>query len=175
MNAIRQRACFFAVFAGLGVSVSVLIVFNIVTYKILTPILLGIVLFTSMIAAVLCIREYIKLKTARLIVENHILHIRPAVIINTACDIKASGVSNGIDIFISYFGILLDSRIIKFNQDGIQLMSVEMGRDYISLIYGTEKWAQNMRLLRTIVDPAELDEIVERFRYETGIITKFTY
>jgi hypothetical protein len=175
LKAIRQRACFLAVFAGLGATACVLIVFYIGTYKILTPILLGIVLFTSMIAAVLCIRETIKLKTARLIVENQILHIRPAVIINAACARSESGNPNGIDIFISYFGILLDSRIIKFNQDGIRLMSVEMGHDYISFMYGTEKWAQNMRLLRTAVDPSQLDQIVEKFRYETGIIPKFTY
>ena len=70
----------------------------------------------------------------------------------------------------AYFGILLDSKIIKFNQDGIRLKAVEIGCDFISLTYGTDKQVQNTRLLREAIDRGELKGIAEKFRYETGIV-----
>ena len=72
-------------------------------------------------------------------------------------------------MIVSYFGILLGEKIIKFNQDGIRLRTVEIGADFISFTYGTEKRTQNIRLLRPAIDPATLEQISEKFRYETGI------
>lgn len=120
--------------------------------------------------ACLWVREYRKLKTARLIVENEILHIRPVVISSNAGDTANAGDVKNIEVFVSYFGILFDSKIIKFNQNGILLKAVEIGRDFISLSYGTDKRVQNTRLLRAAISSGELEKIVERFRYETGIV-----
>ena len=119
------------------------------------------------IAAGFWIREFRKLKIARLIAENPILHIRTATISDISSEMAQP---EDIEIFISYFGILLDAKVIKFNQDGIRLRAVEMGNDFISFTYGTEKWTRNIRLLRSVVDPASVEEISERFRYETGIM-----
>jgi len=71
-------------------------------------------------------------------------------------------------VIVSYFGILLGGKIIKFNQGGIRLRALEIGAVFISLTYGTEKRTQNIRLLRPVINPAELDKIAEKFRYETG-------
>lgn len=105
----------------------------------------------TLITALLSGRAGEKVKAARLIVENQILNLQPA-------------------IYVSCFGILLDTRIIKFNRDGIRLLAVEIGRDYLSLDYGTDTTAQNVRLRHTGIDSDSLEDISERFRYETGIV-----
>ncbi|MGI5835755.1 MAG: hypothetical protein ACOX87_04580 [Chloroflexota bacterium] len=74
------------------------------------------------------------------------------------------------DVFVSYFGILLGSRIVRFNQDGIFLKGVKIGRDSISLTYGTDKGTRITRFLHPEISQGELERIAERFRYETGIV-----
>jgi hypothetical protein len=123
----------------------------------------------SVMTAVLCIRALGKLKGARLIAENPILHIRTATISNLSDEAMQLENTDGAEVFISYFGILLDAQIVKFNQDGIRLRAVEIGDGFIALTYGTEKRMQNIRLLRPPIDPAAMEKICERFRYETGI------
>lgn len=171
MRAIRQRSYFFAASAGLGIMISVLILAcGILTPEIQTQMLLTVTFAASGCLAGLWMREYRKLKTVRLIVENQILHIRPVVISDKACDTAKPEDAENIEVFVSYFGILLDSKIIKFNQDGILLKAVEIGRDFISLTYGTDKRIQNTRLLHATIDNGELEKIAEQFRYETGIV-----
>ncbi len=117
------------------------------------------------IAAGFWAREYQKLKTARLIVENQILCIRPAVISGEG----EAAHHKSIDVYISYFGILLSTDIVKFNQDSIRLTAVEIGRDFISLTYGAGGRVRTTRLLRAAIPREELADIVERFRFETGV------
>lgn len=178
MEAIRQRYYFFAAVAGIGLLLSVfLLACGLLTPEIQTQMLLFITIvtiLTSSIMAGLWIREYRKLKTGELIVENRILHIRAAVISEGVCPVANPEDANGLDIFISYFGILLDSKIIKFNQEGTRLKAVEIGRDSISLTYGTDKQVHKTRILRAAIDKRELDGIIEKFRYETGIVPVIT-
>ena len=169
MKKIRQRKLFFAAAAGLGILVSILVfVSGLLAPEIQTGTILAVTLAASGCSAGLWLGEYKKLKMAQLIVENQILHIRPAVI--SAGDAEEPEDAGSIEVFVSYFGILLDSKIIKFTYDGIRLQAVEFGRDFISLTYGTDKRVQNIRLLCEVVDRNELEEIVEKFRYETGIV-----
>lgn len=171
MKAIRIKNYLLAASTGLGIIISI-VIFN---YDIFMPEMQTHMLLTVTVAASGClaglwIREYRKLKIARLIIENHILHIRPAVISDSAGDALNPEDAETIEVFVSYFGILLDTKIIKFNQDGIRLKALEIGRDFVSLTYGTEKRMQNIRLLRAESAAGELAKIVERFRYETGIV-----
>jgi len=167
---IRRRTVIFAAFSGLGIAISALLLsFGVVTHGVQVQILLVIVLLASTISASLWVREYKKLKTAHLIIENSILHIRTAVISNVSGETAKPQEAENTEAFVSYFGILLDSKIIKFNQDGIYIKAAEIGKDYISLTYGTDKRVQNTRLLRAAVDPAELDGIVKKFHFETGV------
>ena len=127
-------------------------------------------IIASGISAGFWIRELGKLKVARLIAENPILHIHTAVIRDLSGETAQRSDIESAEVFISYFGILLDEKTIKFNQDGIRLRAVEIGNDFISFTYGTEKRTQYIRLLRPAIDPATMAEISERFRYETGIM-----
>lgn len=171
MNEIMKRKNIFATFTGLGFAVS----FSIVVCGTFIPdiqiwMLLPVSFLASVCSAVFWIREYKKLQTARLIAENQILRISTAVISDEAGDTEKPESTENIEAIISYFGILLGSKIIKFNQNGILLKAVEIGRDYISLSYGTDKRLQRSRLLNTTLNEDELKNITERFRDETGIV-----
>ena len=170
MRAIRKRNYIFVAFTGFFVLTGVmLLVFGGAVSEIRVQILLASVIIASGISVGLCIRERGKLKIARLIAENPILHIHTAVISDISGEAAQRLDTENTEVFISYFGILLDEKTIKFNQDGIRLRAVEIGADFISLTYGTEKRTQNIRLLRPAIDPAAMEKICERFRYETGI------
>jgi hypothetical protein len=170
LKAIKRRKTVFAVLTGAGLVVSVLIfVCGVFVPEIQNRMLLTVSVLVSGGMAGLWAREHRKYETAQLIVENQILHIRPAVVSNETGDREGMEVAENIDVFVSYFGILMDSKIIKFNQDGISLKAVEIEPDFITFTYGREKWVQKTRLLRTGISREELQKIVERFRYETGI------
>lgn len=116
-----------------------------------------------------------KLKDARLIVENQILHIQPAVF-REPSNRNESGIQpcETVEMFVSGFGILLGSKIIKFNREGIRLKAVEIGQDYLSIDYVTDAEARNIRLLHARPDSSTLAGIIEKFRYETGILPVVT-
>lgn len=171
LKTIRRRTVVFAASTGFGIIISVSIFFwGILAPEIQLRILLAVSTLVSGCMGCLWVREYRTIKTARLIVENPILHIRTAIISKIFGDAEEPEEIENTDVFVSYFGILLEAKIIKFNQDGILLKAVEIGRDYILLSYGTDKWVQNTRLLRAVISNEELGKIVERFRYETGIV-----
>ena len=168
MSTIRKRCFVFAAFTGFFILIgAMLFVFGEAASEIQVQFLLVSISIVGGIAACFWIREFRKLKIARLIAENPILHMCTATISDISSE---TAQPEDIEIFISYFGILLDAKVIKFNQDGIRLRAVEMGNDFISFTYGTEKWTRNIRLLHSVVDPASVEEISERFRYETGIM-----
>lgn len=136
----------------------------------------GIALFaTGLVAASLFFILRKKLTAARLIVENQILHIQPAVFRNR--DVRKEieiYPCETVEMFVSCFGILLGSKIIKFNQEGIRLKAVEIGRNYLSIDYGTDTDIRNIRLIHARPDSAVLTGIIEKFRYETGVVPIIT-
>jgi len=112
-------------------------------------------------------------KTAQLIVENTIIHIQSAVVFAQSVDEKqeAEKLREKFEIYVSCFGILLDTQIIIFNQNGIWLKKVEIGRDYISFEYGKNgSELQNIRLFYSKPAEEELAEIIENFHINTGVI-----
>ena len=170
MRAIRKRNYIFVAFTGFFVLTGVmLLVFGGAVSEVWSQILLASVIIASGISAGFWIRELGKLKVARLIAENPILHIHTAVIRDLSGETAQRSDTESTEVIVSYFGILLDEKTIKFNQDGIRLRAVGIGNDFISFTYGTEKRTRNIRLLRPAIDPATLEQICERFRYETGI------
>lgn len=117
-----------------------------------------------------------RLTAARLIVENQILHIQPAVLRDRDSTKESKAEScETVEMFVSCFGILLGSKVIKFNQEGIRLKAVEIGRDYLSLDYGRDTDIRNIRLLYARPDSDILAGIIEKFRYETGITPTITH
>lgn len=170
MKAIKRKIFVLAALTGLGILTGVmLLVFGGAMSEIRAQILLAGVVIASSVAAAFWLRGLSKLKIARLIVENPILHIRTAVISDLSDEAAQQSEPENTEVIVSYFGILLDEKVIKFNQDGIRIRAVEIGADFISFTYGTEKRTQNIRLLRPAINPEELDKIAEKFRYETGI------
>ena len=170
MKAIKRRNSILAALTGsVFLAGALLLVFEGSVSEIRGQVLLTVVAMASAVAAGLWLWALSKLKIAQLIVENPILHIRTAVISALPAEAAQPAEPENSEVIISYFGILLDEKIIKFNQDGIRLRSVEIGGDFISFTYGTQKRTQNIRLLRPAINPAELEKIAEKFRYETGI------
>ena len=113
------------------------------------------------------------LRSARLIVENTIIPIQPAVLRGRTEDDReeAEKLRDNFGIYVSAFGILLGDKIIMFNQSGIWLRKVEIGRDYISFDYGSRDEAlQNIRLLYSRPDGNVLADIIEKFRDETRVV-----
>lgn len=171
MKAIRKRSYIFVAFTGFFVlTVAMLLFFGGATSEIQAQVFLASLIIASGISAGFWIRELGKLKVARLIAENPILHIHTAVIRDLSGETAQRSDIESAEVFISYFGILLDEKTIKFNQDGIRLRAVEIGDYFISFTYGREKRTRYIRLLRPAIDPATMAESSERFRYETGIM-----
>jgi phosphoglycerol transferase MdoB-like AlkP superfamily enzyme len=109
------------------------------------------------------------LKIAKLIMENSILNIKTAAISEISGKAYPHKFKEDTEIVVSYFGILFDGKIVKFNQDGVRLTAVDIGNDFISFTYGNEKQMQNIRILRPNLEPAAMVEIINKFRFETGI------
>jgi hypothetical protein len=171
LKAIRQRKNAFAVLTGIGIILSALILAcSSRIPEIPVRLLLAVSIPASVWLAVFWVREYRRLQAAMLIIENQILHIYTAVTSRGYNDAAKPENAETVEVFVSYFGILLDSKVIKFNQDKIFLKTVEIGRDFISLSYGTDRWIKNIRLLRSAISDEELENIIKQFRYETGII-----
>jgi hypothetical protein len=114
---------------------ALLLVFGEGASEIRAQILLASLAIASTIAAVLWLQGLSKLKIAQLIAENPILHISTALISDMSPEAAQPENIESSEVVVSYFGILLDDRIIKFNQDGIRLRAVEIGADSISFTY----------------------------------------
>lgn len=118
------------------------------------------------VLAVLALRALRTFNSARLIMENELMHACPAVVKSEGA-VQAGNCA--MEVSISCFGILLDTRVIRFNRKSNRLRRVEIGRDYISLSWGTEKKPGSARLLHQVMDAAEIQKTAERFLFETGI------
>lgn len=133
--------------------------------------------FIAIIIAFMCMLllmitfSYKKLMMAKLIIDNRIMHIRQAQIIDDKNNAFSQNkkLPSDIEIFISCFGILVDSRIIKFNLDGVTLQTVELSDRYITLTYGTKRKSEKIRILHETLTFQEMIRITESFRYETGV------
>lgn len=170
MKAIKSKNFILTALTGFGMLTGgLLLIFGGALSEIRAQILLAGVVIASGVAAAFWLRGVGKLKIARLIAENPILHINTAVISDLSGEAAQPEKNENTEVIVSYFGILLGEKIIKFNQNGIRLRTVEIGADFISFTYGTEKRTQNIWLLRPAIDPATLEKISEKFRYETGI------
>ena len=127
------------------------------------------------VASVLFAADRKRLIQAAVIVENTIIHIQPAVINAKSAEEKeiAEKIHESTTIYISCFGILMGSKLIKWcDGSGVRLKSVEIGSDYIYMEYGAKNAEiKNIRLLYFKPDDeAELADIVEKFRFKTGIV-----
>lgn len=129
---------------------------------------LALLAITTVVLAVLALSALRLLASARLIAENELLHICPAV--------NAVGGGNqpgnaAMNISVSCFGILLDSRVIRFNHKANRLRLVEIGREVIALTYGPDTQVEQMVILHPAIDDGTARSIALRFHFETGAET----
>jgi hypothetical protein len=128
-------------------------------------------ILTSGLHVILLMREFGDYRIAKLIIENKIMSIEAAEINKRSYDSSDNILKiDSLEFFISCFGILLGSRVIKFNIDGVRLKKVEIGNDLVCLTYGTNDSIQHIKLIHGVIEIDELKTIAERFRYETGIV-----
>jgi len=124
-------------------------------------------------AILLLIETRKKLSAARAIVDSAVIHIQPAEIVAESAEEKkaAERLRGNFGIYVSSFGILIGSKVIRFNQNGIWLRKVEIGPDYIAFAYGEKDGElQNIRLLYSKPGEDELAKIIENFRKDTGVV-----
>jgi len=170
MKTIKKRFVFLVMGSGVGVCTILFVVLRQVheehSYTLLTTALVMMVLLFTFL-----VRDYRSYQAARLIVENKIMQILIATIeegIQTGQD--GTSPIRRIEVVISCFGILLDSRVIKFNVNKICLHNVEIGRESISFTYGKAQWTRRICILHGVIDRQELQDYIDRFRYETGVV-----
>lgn len=170
MNEIKQKVCFIAILLSIAMLFSLFIVFKLlvssgyytVVHLLLTSLITGILLSVFIYEN----KEYC---VSKLIIENQIMNIHMAKI-----ETNLHGKGQDVEVVISCFGILLDSKVIKYNLEGIQLKNVEISEEYIYLTYGTEKKTERIGILCGEIRIEELEQVVEKFRYETGIVPVIT-
>lgn len=174
MKTIRKRRLINACLVGLSILICMLLlVFGEAWSDIHGRIFLSSIMIIGLIPNALLVYESVKYRVAKLITENPIMHFNTAIIRDISVQGPGQPYTKHDEIIVSYFGILVNNRTIVFNQNGIQLKAVVIGGDFISLTYGTPIWTRNIRLLCPLIGPVAMDEISEKFRYETGIIPSF--
>lgn len=153
MKTIRKKIVALSIGVGLGFIIFLCLLFqeaNAVLFEEPGPLA---TILLEVVMALFLIRTIRNYKIAKLIMENQILHIRSAET----------------ETLISCFGMLLNAKVIKFNLDRIHLIKVEIGENYIDMTYGTHKKTEKTRILHDGLSPNELESIMTKFRYETGI------
>lgn len=157
MNVIKHRFRLLFIISSLILLVTLASLFYDIALVTFTAVLITIIL----LGCTMC--EYSKLKTAQLILESKIMYIKTMQIEDKDKLIE------DVEVYISCFGILLGSRIIKFNIDRIKLKGVEISSELICLYYGTDNTMQKVSILHGYIEKNELRKFVDKFRYETGV------
>lgn len=175
LRTIKLKIVIFAVISCLGILLTLLLLIksNYVLNNI-NSLAIKIVLTITFISIGLFIYEYEKYKIAKLILENKILHIQSAKIEEEIMGKRTNSLLfDGLEVYISCFGILLDSKVIKFNIDKINLKKVVVDSKYIYFTYGVNRF-KSIKILHGNMNSSDLHEFVERFSYETGIRPTFS-
>lgn len=126
-----------------------------------------------LILIILLIAEYKEYSDAKLILENEILHIqivgieeRDAKVVPKVTKLNPEFVT------ISCFGILSDSKMVKFNKDKIFLDSIEITQHKISFTYSIGGANKKVIILHDKLADEQIQNIVQKFKYETGVLAK---
>ena len=173
MNTIIKRIfIYISIICFLTASWARLFVLQDVNINAQTSVIAIFIIVTLIILIRLLIIEVNNFKIAKLIKENFILKVKTAVVSEISGKKSQDKHLEDTDIFVSYFGILYNGRIAKFNQDGVHLAAMEIGNDFISFTYGNEKQMQNLRIVRPDIEPEAMSEMINKFFFETGITPK---
>ena len=157
MNVIKRRLYIYSAMCCLTLLISLL------RTKHIVPIIL-------LIFLELLIKEIKQYRMVKLILDNVILFIQSASVEENTIDCGYNGLPvDGLGIYISCFGILMDSKIIKFNIDDISLKSVKINQRYLYIIFGNDNKISQIRIIYGDMNKEEIQNFIERFNFETGI------
>lgn len=172
MKTIQQRLAILAALSSIGLLVSILLfVKSTLTFQLYLNSFVVFVFPLSILLLVLSIGQYKKYIYAKLIIENKIINFQAAKIEQKSEKTSIDTISIwDMEIFISCFGILFGSKVIKFNSEGISLEEVEIGHDFVSIVYAKGEIKKTIKLIHGLLGKSDIEKIVNRFHYETGII-----
>lgn len=131
------------------------------------------ILIIFIVLAGLGIRQFKLYRIAKLILENQILFIQTAKMKKLKLkrlDDKFSVIDSG--VYISCFGILIDSKVIRYNIDNIKLKEIEIDDKYLYITFGNPINDNSISILYGKMGKEELQSFMKKFNYETGIIPK---
>jgi len=128
-------------------------------------IIMSLSLLTGALSLVFWIRAYRSLSLAKLIWDNQIVHVPAAIFDGVAIP--------GLEVVVSGFGILMEDKVIPFNQDGIRLFSMIIGHNGMDIIYGTDISSHEVNLSFQNLSEDLIKEIVDKFSFETGVVPIF--
>lgn len=116
------------------------------------------------------LRQWTQLGVARLILDSQILQVCSATVSSRqgSSGQWKPGISS--QITVSTFGVLMNDRAYKWGCDGIKLETAEIGHDTLSLTFGDRERVYRVKLLHGLCELAEVDSLVEKLRYETGVV-----
>lgn len=125
------------------------------------------IIFLGMILLMLLalsIRQFKLYKIANLILDNEILYVD---IVETAnIQLKAC---------VSCFGILIGSKVIKYNMGGVDLKEINIDDKYLNISVAKGKKTENIKVLYGNMNKEELHRFIYKFNFETGIMPKLKH
>lgn len=171
MKVIQQRLRILIALVIIMLLVSlILFIKGFVIFTIDMRVVFALLLLTAAVLLCISILEYDRYNTAKLIIENKIMHVKIAA---NEQSVQVGGFDtlkfDVTEYIVSCFGILLGSKVIKFNIDGIKLKEVEIDHNFISIVYGKDNENKTIKLLHGTIEKDEWYDVVEKIRYETGI------
>lgn len=122
----------------------------------------------SVISFILLVRQSRLLYDARLIWDNRILSVPSVLMSMPDCKIK----KDTWDTVVSTFGILIGNEIFRWGLDGLhgaKLLTVQIDTKRMYLTFGTVTQTMEVELLHGITEKQELEDIVKKLFYETGV------
>ena len=122
---------------------------------------------------ILLITTLKNISAAQAITDSAMIHLPTAVMYGHANEGNGDTekLREDLGVYVSSFGILMDAKVVRFNQGGIWLREVEIGQDYIFFSYGANDEApEKIRLFYSRPGEDELAAIIENFRKDTGVV-----
>lgn len=161
MKAIRNALLLYVVSALLSMMISVFILLWLPGhFAISFAFFIAVVFFV-----VLAFQQSARLRAARLITENELLQTCFVAYVNADDRLVPDA---GLEALVSCFGVLLGSRVIRFNMKDNRLWRVEIAKDSITLVYGPKTAIRQLILLHANMSLLESQALAQQFRFETG-------
>lgn len=113
-------------------------------------------------------KQWKRLRDAKLILDNRILAVPSAVIVNGQN--RQEMVAE--ETVVSTFGILVGSEVFRWGCDGmhgVRLSAVGIDRSHITLNFGRENKTMCVKLLHGLINEQAVAEVKRQLWHETGV------